>query len=111
MARRAPPQRPRNLLESPARQGPPRLLHALLQCADLEFPRRHVRGDIELAGRGERGVGGLGGQSARIESFGALASSGGLWGFPFEHCACLGGLEWLPENEVQVWCLSGVEAK
>ena len=83
MTRRPPPQRPRNLLKSPTRQGPARLLHALLQRPNLELPRRHVRGDIEFAGRGERGIGGLGGQGARIECFGAFAGGGGLRGFSF----------------------------
>ena len=78
MTRRPPPQRPRNLLERPSRRNALGLLDASLQSTDLELARGHVRGDIQLAGRGERGVGGLGGEGAGIKGFGTFAVGGGL---------------------------------
>lgn len=78
MARRPPSQRPRDLLKSPSRRNALGLLDASLQSTDLELARRHVRGDIQLAGRGERGVGGLGGEGAGIKGFGAFAVGGSL---------------------------------
>lgn len=78
MARRPPSQRPRDLLKSPSRRNALGLLDASLQSTDLELARRHVRGDIQLAGRGEGGVGGLGGEGAGIKGFGAFAVGGSL---------------------------------
>ena len=78
MARRPPSQRPRDLLKSPSRRNALGLLDASLQSTDLELARRHVRGDIQLAGRGEGGVGGLGGEGAGIKGFGTFAVGGGL---------------------------------
>lgn len=77
MTRRPTSHGPRHLLERATRQGGLGALHARLQGLDLEFPRAHVRRDIELAGRRERRVGGLHGQGAGIERFGALAGGGG----------------------------------
>ena len=78
MTRRPPPQRPRDLLKSPSRCNALGLLDASLQSTDLELARGHVRGDIQLAGRGERGVGRLGGEGAGIKGFGTFAVGGGL---------------------------------
>ena len=78
MTRCPAPQGSGDRLKRPTRQRRSRPLHAGLQGADLELACADVGRYVELAGRGEGGVGGLYGEGAGIVCFGAFAVSGGV---------------------------------
>lgn len=69
MTRCAPSQRARYLLKRPSCQCILRSLYAILQRLNFESPSRGIRCDIKFARYGERGIGWLHGECARIESF------------------------------------------
>lgn len=73
MTRRPSSQCSRNLLKRTTRQCSLRPLHPGLQGADLEFSRPDIGSDVQFASCGESGVGGLDGQRAGVECFGAFA--------------------------------------
>lgn len=71
---RSPPQRSRYLLEGATRQGSFRSLHARLQGTNFEFTSFEIRGNIEFSGSRKGRFGGLCGECAGIERFGAFPS-------------------------------------